>query len=112
MSDPIVRFCDVCGSGLPEHTCCSDHPHASTTPTVLPIRYRWIIEIELAPDLVADGANLDDPRQLERLLERAYPNAPTTMTSACVLSSPDPDQVAREQGYKSLAHRMVSRGRG
>ncbi len=70
-----------------------------------PVRYRWTLEIELDPTLVADGADLSDPRQLERLLERAYPHAYAYERSVRMIAEPDPEVVAREMGYASAAAR-------
>ncbi len=82
--------------------CLSDHddthgPHAT--------RYRWALEISVAAEWVADGIDLSSERQLERLTTRAYPHTRCDEVIARVVSEPDTDLVAREQGYRSAAHR-------
>ncbi len=103
--DPVVAYCDTCGAGLPEHTCCGDHPEVGTTPVVLPTRYRWVVEIEIDPTMVADGLDLTDPRDLHDALTRAFPYTRMSEIGVRVLCTPDLDAIAREQGYKSAAHK-------
>lgn len=74
-------------------------------------RYTWTIEISIKPNMVADGIDLSDPRQLERMLESTFPYLMGHERFARVVSAPDAEEVAREQGYKSAADK-ASRKKG
>lgn len=69
--------------------------------------YRWIIAIDVAPDTVADGLDLTNPDVLTDALTRAFPYSRITDWHVQVLLSPEPDAVAREQGYTDDAERKA-----
>lgn len=70
--------------------------------------FRWLVEIGVRPDLVADGIGLgavDDERMWTALC-RAFPMAECSGLTARVLDRPPLADVLREQGYgeAEIAH--------
>jgi hypothetical protein len=64
--------------------------------------YEWTVRFRVHKSWVADGFNLDDERAKEMLahdLQFAYGHE----LDAKVMAAPDPERIAKEQGYKSAA---------
>lgn len=62
--------------------------------------YRWLLEVEIAADLVADGIDLSDNILTTRYLQRAFPLARSSGINVRVIEAPNQDDIEREQGYK------------
>lgn len=63
-------------------------------------KFKWTIEIEVDEVWVADGFDMTDERALQMLGEHLpYANM-TYELKARVIGFPDPDLVARTQGYR------------
>ncbi len=115
LNHTIAWSCLTCGveatcSNVPRAcpACMSEHddrhgPHAT--------RYRWTLEISVAANWVADGIDLSDPNQRERMLEKCFPYLREGERSARMISEPNPEAVATEQGYRSAAHKAQERGK-
>jgi hypothetical protein len=68
-------------------------------------RFTWTVQFTVNPVWVADGFDLTDERALGMLAhDLSYANIGTEL-DAKVLTAPDPDEIAMEQGYKDDAHR-------
>ena len=93
-----LAACDVCGCVDAGHTCCDPEP----------TRFVWTVEIEVSPTWVADGLDLT-PERLHDLLTKALPYVRMSEIAVRAVSSPDPDAIAHEQGYKSAAHKRSVR---
>lgn len=72
----------------------------------MPRKYKWVVEIEVADTWVADGFDLDDDRAHKMLAEH-LPYAYGHELKARVLKAPDPDAIAKEQGYSCAAQREI-----
>lgn len=70
---------------------------------------RWVIEVNVADEWVADGIDLaeDDGVQLDRLLAEAYPYLSSSEVKGKVLEAPPADDIARLQGYADAADRSA-----
>lgn len=66
--------------------------------------YKWTVEIQVHKTWVEDGFELTNERA-HSMLARTLPYANNAELKAKVISSPDPDAIAREQGYKDAADR-------
>lgn len=75
-------------------------------PGLRPARFRWTVEIEIDARWVADGIDLTSA-QLQHMLEHAYPYLRSTEVRGTTIEAPDPEDVAREQGYRSAADRIA-----
>ncbi len=64
------------------------------------MNYKWTFEIEIDPDVVADGLALD-AEKLHFALCRAFPFARMGGIGVEALSAPDPAEIRKEQGYDS-----------
>lgn len=110
-SDDDVTACEECNAAIPQDA----HSHLGNwhmeACSLFQQEYVWTVKIRIAPQWVADGIDLGDPRQLGRLLERAYPHLTSHEAIATLVSEPDPETVAREQGYTSAAHMRGARKR-
>lgn len=67
--------------------------------------YRWTVEIQVDAVWVADGFEMTDDR-IERMLMNELSSATEYEVAGRVLTAPDPDRIAREQGYKSAADKQ------
>jgi hypothetical protein len=79
-------------------------------PGFRPARYRWTVEIEVDAVWVADGFDLDD-RSANDMLQNRLSWARGSEVKARVIASPDPEDVAKEQGYKSATDRKARKGK-
>jgi hypothetical protein len=67
-------------------------------------RFTWTVQFTVNPVWVADGFDLTDERALDMLAnDLSYANIGTEL-DAKVLTAPDPDEIAMEQGYRDAAH--------
>lgn len=72
-------------------------------------RFTWTVQFTVHPTWVADGFDLTDERALEMLHnDLAYANEDEL--EAKIISAPDPDEVAMEQGYRDDADRKDREG--
>ena len=69
--------------------------------------YEWTVKITATADLVADGFELTHGRAYDMLC-RAFPRTDGNLFNAEVISAPDPDEVAQEQGYKDAEQKIDS----
>jgi hypothetical protein len=72
--------------------------------------FQWTVEIEVDETWVADGFDLTDERAHD-IMCHALPFAYGYEIKARVLSAPDPDTIARAQGYESDAQREALRAK-
>lgn len=70
-----------------------------------PTRYRWTIEIEVAAEWVADGIDLTSERMQRIMCERAFPYLKASEITCRTIAAPNPEDIAREQGYSSADER-------
>lgn len=63
-------------------------------------RFKWTLELEVDETWVADGFDLDNDRAL-MMLAQYFPYAYGSELGAKVIKAPDPDEIARAQGYES-----------
>lgn len=67
--------------------------------------YTWTVKFRIHNTWIADGFDLTPDRAFD-MLARALPHARMgSELFAEVVASPDPDEVAREMGYRDAAHR-------
>jgi hypothetical protein len=98
MSPPMItHHCEECGNELNDEVC-GDHPEAVVLSISTPKRYTWTVEITLDPTLVADGADLTDAK-VHEMLSRFYSFAYGHELGARVIDAPDPEDIAKEQGF-------------
>lgn len=69
--------------------------------------YEWVVKIRVAPNLVADGFDLDR-EVMHNMLMRALPFAYGQELGAEIIEAPNPDDIAIEQGYLHAAHKRTS----
>lgn len=62
---------------------------------------RWVIEISVADDAVADGVDLGRRGTLADALDRAFPLAGGGTFGVEILHAPEPGEIRRLQGYES-----------
>lgn len=65
-----------------------------------PEKFYWTVEFGIHETWVADGFDFRDEQALEMLSKRLPYAFTETELSAEVVSSPDLDHIAKEQGYK------------
>lgn len=72
----------------------------------MPKPYTWTVELTVDASWVADGFDLSDERAKE-MLNRELPFAYGHEIAAKVISAPDAERIAKEQGYKNRADRLT-----
>jgi hypothetical protein len=68
-------------------------------------KFTWTVEITVAKWLVEDGFELTDERAEEMVLNDLQ-WAGSHEVKCKVIKSPDPEKVAKAQGYKSLSDKI------
>lgn len=61
--------------------------------------YKWIIVVEVAEHIVADGLDLT-PELTQEAFERAFPFVRSSEITATVVKAPAASRIAKTQGYK------------
>lgn len=75
-------------------------------PGLRPARYRWTVEIEIAAQWVADGADLTTDAA-QRVVQAGFPYLTSSEVRATTIAAPDANDIACEQGYKSDADKRA-----
>lgn len=75
-------------------------------PGLRPARFRWTVEIEIAAQWVADGADLTADAA-QRVVQAGFPCLTSSEISARTIAAPDANDVACEQGYRSAADKRA-----
>lgn len=70
-------------------------------------KYSWVVRFDVDPTWVADGFELSKDEQAKSMLETRLPFAYGSELGAKVLNRPDPEAVAKEQGYADAADKAV-----
>ena len=65
--------------------------------------YKWIVEIEISADWVADGFNLSSEDRIEALKSHLLPYGYSDESKIKILKSPKLSEIATEQGFSSVA---------
>lgn len=102
-------FCDACACGLP--TVDLEKIHTCLTPPVWiePEWFEWNVNIQVHKTWVADGFELTDDKAHD-IMARHLSYANGSEIKCKVTASPDAEDVAKTQGYKSAADRSRKKG--
>jgi hypothetical protein len=71
-------------------------------------RFKWTVEFEVSDNWVADGFDLTDDRALAMLMSDLGWATPDEL-GARVIKRPRDEDIAREQGYSTVAQWRASR---
>lgn len=64
-----------------------------------PTKFKWTIEIEVAENLVADGADFLSPFAARQIADKLFPYAFGHEVSVTIVGRPDAAEIRRVQGY-------------